>query len=230
MDKSTRRIGRLFDDITPTYDLLNRFLSLSIDVGWRQRALDELRIENDDRVLDVATGTGDLALLARSRHASVVGVDLSRGMLTEAVRKWGRAFPDRFPSVQGDALHLPFADASFDHAMVAFGIRNMPDMGAFVDEAHRVLRDGGRLAVLEFSLPPYPVVRQAYLLYLSRVLPFIGGLQSGDRAAYRYLSDSIRAFPSPASLEHLFREHRFTVLRSIALTLGICHLYVLEKA
>lgn len=230
MDKSSGRIGRLFDGITPTYDLLNHLLSLSVDVGWRERTLEELGVEGRDRLLDIATGTGDLAILARSKGCPAVGVDLSRGMLKEAARKWERAFGDRYPAVQGDALHMPFPDGSFDKAMVAFGIRNMPDLGAFLEEARRVLREEGRLAVLEFSVPAYPVVRQAYLLYLTRVLPFIGGLQSGDRDAYRYLSESIRAFPSPRSLELLFEQHRFRVVRSTALTLGICHLYVLEKA
>lgn len=231
IDKDPQHIGKLFDDITPTYDFLNHILSMSVDVRWRALALEELAIGRDDAVLDIATGTGDLALLARSTMGCpVIGVDLSRNMLLEAVKKWDAAFDDTITAVQGDALNMPFADETFDRAMVGFGIRNMTDIGAFLEEAHRILRPRGRLAILEFSIPRYPVVKQAYLAYLTKILPFIGGLQSGNRAAYGYLSESIRQFPSPESIEKLFEAHRFKIVRSIPLTMGICHLFVVDKA
>jgi demethylmenaquinone methyltransferase/2-methoxy-6-polyprenyl-1,4-benzoquinol methylase len=113
--------------------------------------------------------------------------------------------------------------------MVAFGVRNMADIPAFIREVGRVLKPQGRLAILEFSLPPYPVVREAYLVYLTRVLPFIGGLQSGNRSAYQYLSASIQRFPSPESLTSLIQDQGFQVRRSISLSMGICHLYVIER-
>jgi len=232
MDKSSKRIGQMFDDITPTYDLLNHMLSMSIDVRWRERMIDEMGIGEGDAVLDIATGTGDMAVLARERTGcSVIGVDLSKNMLGVAVEKWGRRFDgDAYPAMQGDALHLPLRDGAFDKAMVSFGVRNMMDIGGFLDEVRRVLRPGGRLAILEFSLPRYPLVRQVYLAYLTKVLPFIGGLQSGNRSAYQYLSASIQRFPSPESMESLFQERGFTIIRSMPQSMGICHLYVIEKA
>lgn len=230
LDKSSQRIGRMFDDITPTYDLLNHILSMSIDLGWRERMIEELEVGEGDTVLDIATGTGDMAILARSRtDCSVVGVDLSRNMLGQATLKWDRRFGEGYQAMQGDALHLPLRDASFDKAMVAFGVRNMADIPAFIREVGRVLKPQGWLAILEFSLPPYPVVREAYLVYLTKVLPFIGGLQSGNRSAYQYLSASIRRFPSPESLTSLIQDQGFQVRRSISLSMGICHLYVIER-
>lgn len=232
MDKSASRIGRMFDDISPTYDLLNHMLSMSIDVRWRKRMIDELGPFRGEDVLDIATGTGDMAVLASQRTGcSVVGVDLSRNMLEVAVEKWGKKIDyGSFPAIQCDALHLPLKDGSFDKAMVSFGIRNMTDIGGFLDEMHRVLRLEGRLAILEFSVPRYPLVKQVYLAYLTRILPFIGGLQSGNRTAYQYLSASILKFPSPESMEVLFQEKGFLVERSIPQTLGVCHLYIIEKA
>ncbi len=231
MDKSAGRIGRMFDDISPTYDLLNHMLSMSIDVRWRERMMDELGPRQGENVLDIATGTGDMAVLARSRTGcSIVGVDLSRNMLGVAVEKWRNRFEDgSYPAIQGDALHLPLKDGSFDKAMVSFGIRNMTDIGGFLDEMRRVLRPKGRLAILEFSIPRYPLVRQVYLAYLTKVLPFIGGLQSGNRSAYQYLSASIQRFPSPESMESLFQQRGFRVEKTLPQTLGVCHLYVIEK-
>ncbi|MBI0582930.1 MAG: bifunctional demethylmenaquinone methyltransferase/2-methoxy-6-polyprenyl-1,4-benzoquinol methylase UbiE [Methanomassiliicoccus sp.] len=231
MDKSPKRIGELFDDISPNYDLLNHLLSMSVDVGWRELALKELEIRKGDVILDVATGTGDMALKTRSSvDCTIVGIDLSRNMLKTAMQKWDARFPGgTFMALQGNALQMPFADDSFDRSMVAFGIRNMIDIGGFLDEAHRVLRPHGHMAILEFSVPPYPLVRQLYLLYLTRVLPFIGGLRSGNRGAYQYLSESIRRFPSPGSIEELLVQHHFRTVRSLPLTLGVCHLYIIEK-
>lgn len=231
LDKDQRRIGRMFDDISPTYDRLNHALSMSIDVGWRRRTLKELDLRESDTVLDIATGTGDLAITARrSSGCMVVGLDLSRGMMSEAMDKWEKTFGDRYQVVQGDALMMPLIDGWADRAMVAFGIRNMPDIGAFLDETRRVLRSGGRLAVLELSVPRNRLFRPVYLFYLSRVLPTIGGWRSGEKEAYRYLSESIQNLPGPPALEALYKMHGFRVLRSIPLTMGICHLYILEKS
>lgn len=229
LEKDPKTIRRLFDDISPTYDVLNHTLSMSIDVGWRKRTLKELDLKDEETVLDIASGTGDMALLANSTNGCrVVGVDLSGNMLKVATEKCSKR-GDFYTAIEGDALHMPFEDGSFKKAMVAFGIRNMPDMAAFLTEARRVLMPEGKLAILEFSVPEYPVVRQLYLMYLTRVLPFIGGLQSGNRGAYQYLSDSINRFPSPASMEALYQEQGFIVETSVPLTLGISHLYVLRR-
>ena len=160
LDKDQRRIGRLFDDISPTYDQLNHMLSMRADVGWRKRTLEELALRDDDIVLDIATGTGDLAIAAhRAYGCTVIGLDLSRGMMSEALAKWESAFGWRYQAVQGDALRMPFIDGSIDRAMVAFGIRNMPNIGAFLDETRRVLRTRAawRCWSCRFRRTPYSV-------------------------------------------------------------------------
>jgi demethylmenaquinone methyltransferase/2-methoxy-6-polyprenyl-1,4-benzoquinol methylase len=231
LDKNPERIEGLFDDITPTYDRLNHMMSMSIDRIWRGQALDCLELKDGELVLDIATGTGDMAIQALSRaDCSMVGIDLSRNMLQIAAGKWlKKGLGASFPAVQGDALSMPFRDGSFDKAMVAFGIRNVSDVGAFLAEVNRVMRKGGRFAVLELSVPKCRVTRPLYLTYLTQILPFIGSMQSGDLAAYRYLSDSILTFPVPEELEKTMMSKGFRLVRSISQTQGICHLYVLEK-
>ena len=231
LDKNPERIEGLFDDITPTYDRLNHLMSMSIDRIWRGQALDCLELKDGELVLDIATGTGDMAIQAMTRaDCSMVGLDLSKNMLQIALEKWarkGREAP--FPAVQGDALAMPFQEGTFDKAMVAFGIRNVQDVGAFLSEVHRVMKRGGRFAVLELSVPVCRVTRPLYLTYLTQILPLVGSMQSGDLAAYQYLSDSILSFPVPEELERTMVSKGFKVVRSISQTQGICHLYVLEK-
>ena len=231
LDKNPERIEGLFDDITPTYDRLNHLMSMSIDRIWRGQALDCLELRDGELVLDIATGTGDMAIQALSRaDCSMVGIDLSRNMLHIAVMKWNRKRPGSgFPAVQGDALSMPFRDGTFDKAMVAFGIRNVQDVGAFLTEVNRVMKKGGRFAVLELSVPKCRITRPLYLTYLTQILPLIGSMQSGDLAAYQYLSDSILSFPAPEELERTMVTKGFRIVRSISQTQGICHLYVLEK-
>ncbi|MDW5562755.1 MAG: ubiquinone/menaquinone biosynthesis methyltransferase [Methanomassiliicoccus sp.] len=231
LDKRPARIGGMFDDITPTYDRLNLIMSASIDRRWRKRTLEELDIQSGNRVLDIATGTGDMALQAVSmRRCEIVGLDLSKNMLKTALVKWREKFDDDpYPVLQGDALHMPFRDGTFDRAMVAFGIRNMVDIGQFLREVHRVLRPGGRLAVVEMSVPRLPVVREVFLFYLTKVMPLVVRMQKGDASSYRYLCDSIITFPAPKVLESMMEAQGLHVLRSIELTLGACHIYVLEK-
>jgi demethylmenaquinone methyltransferase/2-methoxy-6-polyprenyl-1,4-benzoquinol methylase len=231
LDKNPDRIEGLFDDITPTYDRLNHLMSMSIDRIWRGQALDCLELKDGELVLDIATGTGDMAIQALTRaDCSMIGIDLSRNMLEIAVQKWERKGPGyAFPAVQGNALSMPFREGTFDKAMVAFGIRNVQDVGAFLAEVNRVMKKGGRFAVLELSVPVCRITRPLYLTYLTQILPLIGSMQSGDLAAYRYLSDSILSFPTPEELEKTMASKGFKVLRSISQTQGICHLYVLEK-
>ena len=231
LDKNPERIEGLFDDITPTYDRLNHLMSMSIDRIWRGQALDFLELKDGELVLDIATGTGDMAIQALSRaDCSMVGIDLSRNMLQIAVEKWKRkGLGPSFPAVQGDALSMPFRDGAFDKGMVAFGIRNVQDVGVFLTEVNRVMKKGGRFAVLELSVPKCRITRPLYLTYLTQILPLIGSIQSGDLAAYQYLSDSILSFPTPEELERIMVTRGFRIVRSISQTQGICHLYVLEK-
>jgi demethylmenaquinone methyltransferase / 2-methoxy-6-polyprenyl-1,4-benzoquinol methylase len=172
-----------------------------------------------------------MAIQAMTRaDCTMVGVDLSRNMLLIALEKWAKKGLDEpFPAVQGDALSMPFRDGTFDKAMVAFGIRNVQDVGAFLAEVNRVMRKGGRFAVLELSVPKCRITKPLYLTYLTQILPMVGSAQSGEPEAYRYLSDSILSFPAPEELERTMTSKGFKVVRSITQTQGICHLYVLEK-
>jgi demethylmenaquinone methyltransferase/2-methoxy-6-polyprenyl-1,4-benzoquinol methylase len=231
LDKRPTRIGGMFDEITPTYDRLNLIMSASIDRRWRKRTLEELDIHAEDRVLDIATGTGDMALQAISmQRCDIVGLDLSGNMLRTALDKWReKVDDDPYSVLQGDALRMPFQDGTFDRAMVAFGIRNMADIDQFLSEVNRVLRPGGRLAVVEMSVPRLPVVKELFLFYLTKVMPLVVRMQNGDASSYRYLCDSIITFPAPKALEGMMEARNLRVMRSIELTLGACHIYVLEK-
>lgn len=230
MDKRPSIIGGMFDRIAPTYDRLNTILSFSIDRVWRRATVGSLGIRPGDRVLDVATGTGDLALRAVNVGGHVVGIDLSAQMLSRArIKLSQRCSVSTYMPVQGDALTMPFRDGTFKSAMVAFGIRNMENLEAFLDEIYRVLSAQGRFSILEFSVPEKAPFKLFYMAYLKYLLPAVGGLISGDHDAYRYLRDSVMGFPAPAILEKLMEERGFRVVQSRSLMGGISHLYLVEK-
>jgi demethylmenaquinone methyltransferase/2-methoxy-6-polyprenyl-1,4-benzoquinol methylase len=230
MDKRPSIIGEMFDRIAPTYDRLNTILSFSIDRVWRRATVQSLGIRPGDRVLDVATGTGDLALRAISMGGSVVGIDLSAQMLTRArIKLHQQCSVNAYMPVQGDALSMPFRSGTFKSAMVAFGIRNMENLEAFLDEIYRVLHTQGRFSILEFSVPERAPFKWIYMAYLKYMLPAIGGLISGDHDAYRYLRDSVMGFPAPAILDKIMEERGFRVVQSRSLLGGISHLYLVEK-
>jgi len=230
IDKSPSIIGRRFDRIASTYDRLNTILSFSIDKSWRRAAINQLEIRTGEAVLDVATGTGEMALLAACYGGRVTGIDLSMQMLLLAASK-ARAhrFGAQYSVVQGDALSMPFCDETFNSAIVAFGIRNMENLEGFLDEICRVLNPHGRFSVLEFSIPENYPFRWIYMAYLKYILPVLGGLLSGDYATYRYLRDSIMAFPGPKTLEGIMEKCGFRVVHSESLLGGISHLYLLQK-
>ena len=230
MDKRLSIIGRMFDRIAPTYDLLNTILSFSMDKAWRRAAINLLEIRAGDTVLDIATGTGDMALPAADGGGNVIGIDLSRQMLLRALGKAEEQdLLTRYSVVQGDALIMPFRDETFNSAMVAFGIRNMNNLEAFLGEIHRVLTIRGRFSVLEFSLPESSLLRWIYGAYLTYVVPIIGGLISRDYHAYRYLRDSVTGFPVPGALEDIMKGQGFRVVLSMPVFGGISHLYLIEK-
>ncbi|MCH5334216.1 MAG: bifunctional demethylmenaquinone methyltransferase/2-methoxy-6-polyprenyl-1,4-benzoquinol methylase UbiE [Alistipes sp.] len=232
-DKTKKeQIRDMFDRIAPTYDGLNRTMSLGLDGWWRRRTVRLVAETSPRRILDVAAGTGDLsiALARRIKDAEVTGVDLSENMLEEARRKAAAALPGRSVGFEcGDAEHLSAADGSFDAVTVAFGVRNFGDIGAGLRELLRVLRSGGMLAVLELSVPRNAAVRTLYNLYARMLLPRIGAAVSDDAAAYRYLPASIEEFPQPERFAAMLHEAGFTGCRIRSLTFGTVHIYTAFK-
>jgi demethylmenaquinone methyltransferase/2-methoxy-6-polyprenyl-1,4-benzoquinol methylase len=226
-DEHARRVREMFAGIAGRYDLLNHLLSGNIDKRWRRIVAEKLRpaLGENSIALDVACGTGDLSLvIAEQCGARVVGVDFCRPMLEIAARKSvGQA--RIAPFIEGDALKLPFADASFDAATIAFGLRNLSDVGVGLRELRRILKPGGRLVILEFSRPIVPGFRALFQFYFSRVLPRIGGLVSGSRGAYEYLPDSVSKFPDQARLAAMMREAGFENVEYRNLTGGIAAMH-----
>jgi len=220
-------VRSMFDRIAPRYDLLNRLLSAGTDVRWRRAAVDTLGLGPEARVLDLCTGTADLLIeaLGRSSQRSGVGIDLSSGMLARGLAKLrARGLAGRGWLAAGDGEGLPLAGGCCDGALIAFGIRNVGDPLQALREIRRVLRPGGRLVVLEFSLPG-GALGALYRLYFRRVLPFVGGLVSGDRSAYAYLPASVGRFPKPHEFGALMEQAGFRSVRWRPLSLGIAHLH-----
>ena len=223
------QVEAMFDEIAPRYDLLNRVLSFGIDRGWRREAVALLADALDGppaEILDVATGTADLAIEALSLGGTVVGVDLSDGMLDGGRAKLRqRGLGDRVTLVQGDATALPFDDDRFDGALVAFGVRNFENLVAGLEGIRRVLRPGAPLVVLEFSHPTAPVIKQGYAFYSRHVLPRIGKAVSGSSEAYEYLPESVAAFPDGEDFLAVMREAGYRAPVAKPLTFGIASLY-----
>lgn len=224
------RVREMFAGIAGRYDLLNHLLSGNIDKRWRKLVAKKLEtvLSNDGaRALDVACGTGDLSLaLAEATKARIIGTDFCRPMLEIAARK--ASVGDRFeiPFVEGDALGLPFADSSFDAVTIAFGLRNLSSVEGGLKELRRILKPEGRAAILEFSTPVVPGFRKLFRFYFTRVLPRIGGIVSGSRAAYEYLPDSVSRFPDQKRLAQLMREVGFEEVEYQNLTGGIAALHL----
>lgn len=224
-------IERMFDAIAPKYDLLNRVLSGGIDQSWRRKVVKLVLEKKPLNVLDVATGTGDLAIMAAQTGVSnVVGVDISEEMLVFGRKKVvSKDLSGKVELRSGDAEAIPFEDQKFDVAMVAFGVRNFEDLDKGLGEMYRVLKKGGRIVVLEFSKPTAFPIKQLYGTYNRYLLPAIGKLVSGDQSAYTYLPESIAAFPEGKNfLAHLSKAG-FTAVRDIRLTFGVASIYVGEK-
>jgi demethylmenaquinone methyltransferase/2-methoxy-6-polyprenyl-1,4-benzoquinol methylase len=219
--------GAMFDAIAHRYDLLNRILSLGIDQGWRRQTVDALQLAPGHLVLDLATGTGDLAIqiAAREPAARVVGLDPSPKMLAVAARKIaGRPIA----LTLGDAAALPFPDGAFDGVSMAFGIRNVPDRSRALVEIARVVRAGGRVAILELSEPRGGVMGPLARFHIHTLVPAVGGLLSGSRE-YRYLQESIARFPPPEEFSRMIAEAGLGVVEARPLTFGVSCLFVAEK-
>jgi len=216
-------VREMFDNIAPKYDLLNHTLSMSIDRVWRRRVVGEVRRAKPGRILDVATGTGDLAIAMarRIRDVQVLGVDRRK---IEARGLDGRIVLDR-----GDAERLAVADASVDVATVAFGVRNFGDLGAGLRELARTIKPGGKVVILEFSRPRNRVFRALYEFYSYKILPRIGGLVSRDKRAYEYLPASVGEFPAPEEFMAMMARAGFRNCRARSQSFGIAQIYIGER-
>jgi demethylmenaquinone methyltransferase / 2-methoxy-6-polyprenyl-1,4-benzoquinol methylase len=232
LDKSAGRIGKLFDRIAASYDLINTVLSLGIDRLWRIKAVKALNIKNGDTVLDIATGTGMSALEAlKKAECIVIGLDFSSGMLVRAkVRLQAYGNKKLFYPVKANALHMPFAENSIEKMMICFGMRNIPDTAGFLKECHKVLKPEGLMSIMELSIPQNFFIRCVYLVYFRFILPYLGGLISGDFASYRYLRDSVMGFPSPDRLAAIMTGCGFDILEKSPAFFGASYLYLIKKS
>jgi demethylmenaquinone methyltransferase / 2-methoxy-6-polyprenyl-1,4-benzoquinol methylase len=231
-DKTPARIAGMFDAIAPRYDLLNHVLSAGMDRGWRERAIDAIELPEAARVLDLCTGTGDLALaaIARRGNASVVGVDFAAEMLRLALTKVRNAsLHGRISLVRGDAARIPVGDSTCDAATIGFGIRNVAEPERALAEIVRVLKPGGRLAILEFGQPRIPGIRTLYAWYFRYMLPLVGRLISKHQSAYSYLPASVGTFPPPAEFAKTLAATGFSHVQAVPLTFGIVYLFVAQK-
>jgi len=234
VSKEPTRIASMFDAIAPRYDTLNHLLSAGLDRRWRRRAIRELRLGPDARVVDVCTGTADLAIeAARSDPVGarrIVGVDFAAGMLARAQPKLrARGLTGQVLLVRGDATRLPVPADSADAVTVGFGIRNVQDPERACRDFHRVLRPGGRLAILEFGFPRIPGITALYRWYFRTVLPRIGRSISRHGDAYSYLPASVEQFASPEAFAHMLKSAGFADVRAVPLSLGIVYLFVASK-
>ena len=227
------QVEEMFDNIAPTYDRLNHIMSLNIDRIWRRRVMRIIRRAKPQRIMDVATGTGDLAIeMARKvNEAHILGVDLSEEMLSEARKKIKRLeLEKRITIEKGDAENLTMvASESVDAATVAFGVRNFENIERGLSEIYRTLRPGGKLVVLEFSMPKNRLVRWVYRQYAHRLLPRIGGMISKDKQAYTYLPDSVEEFPAPERFAEILKGVGFKSVKLSSQSFGIAYIYDATK-
>ncbi len=221
------RVQRMFSAIAPSYDLNNHLHSLWMDHYWRRKAVRIAGVKASDIVADIACGTGDLsAAFDRAGPKRVIGIDFCHAMLQGACGKNAAAAGRAVSFYEGDALRLPLRSQSVDIVSIAFGIRNVSHWGKAVDEFYRVLRPGGRLIILEFSLPTNSVLRAGYNFYFRRILPRTATLISGDKTgAYKYLPESVNTFISPQQLTQRMKDTGFADVTATALTAGVCFCY-----
>lgn len=226
------QVAGMFDNIAGRYDFLNRFLSVGIDVSWRKKLIAQLKDVQPKQILDVATGTGDVAIMAaqRLRSLQVTGIDISEGMLDIGRKKIARLhLNSQITLVKGDSEAINAQDGSFDAVTVAFGVRNFENLEKGLAEIHRVLKSGGKVAVLEFSRPRGPF-RWIYEQYMDRLAPFFGKLFCKNPEAYQYLHSSVKAFPEGETFLHILEQVGFNETSLKRLSLGICTIYCGRKS
>ncbi len=218
-------VEQMFNDIAPTYDKLNHILSLNVDKGWRRKAVRRIVATRPKHVLDVACGTGDFAIaLSQAGVEKVTGVDISQGMLDVGIAKV-KALGLNIEMHVDDCEHLGIEDNTFDAVSVAFGVRNFEHLQRGLNEMQRVLRPGGLVCIVELSVPSNTLLRWAYKLYFLHILPFVGGLVSGNRNAYRYLPESVLRFPKPDEVCRMLKEAGFRDVEAKAFTFGLCRMF-----
>ena len=222
----------MFDNIAPDYDKLNHILSLNIDKRWRKKAVRELADEPRPlKVLDVACGTGDFTIEIAKKAAKgseVTGIDISEGMMAVGREKIAKAGVNAIMEV-ADCEALPYENNSFDRISVGFGVRNFEHLELGLSEMYRVLTPGGKLIILELSVPSNALIRWCYKLYFLKILPAIGGMISGERGAYEYLPASVLRFPAPEKFIVMMKSAGFDIVEHTPLTFGICRMYVGKK-
>lgn len=227
-----QQVATMFDNISGTYDFLNHFLSLGIDVIWRKEAIRSLLSIKPKLILDVATGTGDFAFesLKILNPDKIIGVDISQGMLNVAKEKIAkRKLEDKIEVQLGDSERLLFGDHTFDAVTVAFGVRNFENLQKGLDDIYRVLKPGGKAVVLEFSNPKQFPIKQLYNFYFNTILPLFGKLFSKDNSAYKYLPESVAQFPDGEEFVDLLKKAGFKDAQSKPQTFGICTIYIGSK-
>jgi len=231
-NKQKENIRRMFNSIAHRYDFLNHFLSLGIDKRWRRKLVRLVKDRRPQRILDVATGTADLAIaLAKINPQQITGVDISEKMLEYGQIKIEKLKLNKTITLKHtDAERLPFSDSSFDMATVAFGVRNFENLQKGLKEIRRVLKPGGSIAVLEFTMPSYFPVKQIYRFYFRHVLPRMGRWISNDPGAYTYLPDSVESFPHGKAFGHELEAAGFTDVKIHSLTFGVAAIYIATKA
>ena len=226
-----QQIAHMFDRISPRYDFLNHLMSAGIDIGWRKNLIEHLLKNRPNRILDVATGTADLAIMAAKKsHAQLTGLDLSAGMLARGQKKIKvRKLQHRIRLIQGDAENMPFCDEQFDALSIAFGVRNFENLQAGLQQMSRVTRSGGQNFILEFSKPKGFPIAQLYHFYFHHIMPAIGRYASKDSRAYRYLTRSVAAFPDGEAMRSIISSCGFSACELKPFHFGIATLYIATK-
>lgn len=226
-----KQVEQMFDTISGNYDGLNRVISLGIDQKWRKRVVKLVMQSNPQSVLDIATGTGDLAIsFSKFDIPTIVGFDLSEGMLSIARKKVAKQkIAERIEFIQGDSENMPFEENSFDAITVAFGVRNFENLEKGLSEILRVLKPGGIFVILETSVPTKFPFKQGYYFYTKTILPIVGKLFSKDKVAYTYLSESASVFPYGEKLNNILRKTGFIEVKNKPQTFGVASIYLASK-
>ena len=227
-ESKKEQVAEMFDNIAFRYDFLNRFLSAGIDVSWRKKAINKLKDINPQNILDVATGTGDVAILTAKmlKPAKITGIDISEGMLDVGRKKIADlCLTQTIELVSGDSEKINFPDNNFDAITVAFGVRNYQNLEKGLQEMYRVLKPGGKLVVLEFSKPKNVFFKGFYNFYMNYIAPGFGKMFAKNRCAYQYLNDSVQKFPEGPDFINILEKNGYANTGNKALTMGICTLY-----